>query len=90
MAVSVLDAARLTDEVRAEMFEATQKELDLDEMVDCIADALKGVKKELPLINKLLHIATHSFLFGYYTALQDYQDIQAELIDEATRGELEE
>lgn len=87
---TVMDAAILTDEVRNEMFEATQATLDLDELVECIGEALKNVKPSLPLINKLLHIASRSFLFGYFTALQDYQEIQAQLMDAAERGELED
>ena len=90
MTVSVLDAAILTDEVKSEMFEAAKGELDLDELVLCMVDALKGVDKSLPLLNKLLHIATRSFLFGYWTALDDYQGIQPILIDAAERGELED
>lgn len=87
---SVLDAAILTDEVRASMFEATERELDLDELVKCIGEALKGVEPSLPLINKLLHVASRSFMFGYFIALQDFQEIQAELMDAAAHGELED
>lgn len=90
MTMTVMDAAILTDEVRADMFEATQATLDLDELVECIGEALKDVKPSLPLINKLLHIASRSFLFGYFTALQDYQEIQLMLIDAAKKGELED
>ena len=89
-AVTVMDAAILTDEVRAEMFEASQRELDFNELEKCIADALTDVKREACLMTKLIAIATRSFLFGYYTALEEYQGIQAMLMDAAARGELED
>lgn len=88
--VSVMDAAMLTDEVVTEMFEAAQRELNLDELEKCMLDALKDVKKEACLFHKLVAIAARTFLFGYYTALQDFQGIQPMLMDAAARGELED
>lgn len=88
-AVTVQDAAMLTDEVRAEMLEAIQKELDFSTMLDCIVAALKDIDQEKPLIVKLISIASHSFLFGYYSALENFQALQRLFIDAAARGELE-
>lgn len=88
-AVTVQDAAMLTDAVRTEMYETTKRELDFDVMEDCIVAALNCVDKNKPLMTKLISIATHSFLFGYYTALEDFQALQRLFIDAASKGELE-
>jgi len=91
-AITAFDAAILTNKIKTEMFNAAVGCLgqECDEFVEAIAEALKHVDKRDSMMTKLMAIARHCFMFGYFTALEDFQGLQQELIDEAERGTLED
>ena len=71
-----IDTSILTDEIISEMVRAEADALGFETLLDGIVVATKEVDKKEPLITKLLAIARQNFMFGYYTALEHYQEIQ--------------